>query len=155
MRVSFRNPTAVRIALFVAVAAMLFNWLPLVNWVAAGFFAVFFYRRKTRNLVNVGAGVYMGWITGVIMSTMQAIFFAGLLFTGKLAGQFQDQLKNLPYQDPAFRDAAQQMAQFLESGPGVVVLLVMFFVFITCFSMAGGALGAKLVGRPNGSSRAV
>jgi hypothetical protein len=141
MPVSFRNPVALRIALLVGVAAMfLSNLLPLVNWLAAGFFAVFFYRRKTRNLLNVGAGLHLGWITGLVMFTIWGLFFTALSLSGKLPAIFQEQLKNLPSSnDPTF----QQMAQFMGSGPGLMVLLAIGFVLITCLSMAGGALGAK------------
>jgi hypothetical protein len=141
--VGFRNPTALRVALLVGVGAMFFNFIPLLNWLAAGFFAVFFYRRRTRELLNVSAGVHMGWITGVIMFTVWGVFFTGLGLTGKLSSLFEEQLKNLPSNnDPYFH----QMAQFLASGPGLMVVLAIGFVFITCLSMAGGALGAKMVG---------
>jgi hypothetical protein len=140
--VNFRNPVAVRIALLVAVGAMLFNWIPIVNWLAGGFFAVFFYRRRTRNLLNVGAGVQLGWITGLIMFTLWSLVFSFLGFTGKLTEIFQEQIKSLPYNDPSL----QQMAHFLASPSGMPVVLVTGFVFITCLSMAGGALGAKIVG---------
>ena len=38
----------------------------------------------------------------------------------------------------------------VESNPGMVIVLLlgMLFVLVTCLSMAGGALGAKLVGSP-------
>lgn len=145
MPVGFRNPVALRIALFVGVAAMfLSSFLPVVSWLAAGFFAVFFYRRKTHNLLNVGAGLHLGWITGLVMFTMWGVFFMALSLSGKLTTLFQEQLKNLPSSsDPYF----QQMAQFMGSGPGLMVVLAVGFVLITCLSMAGGALGAKMVGR--------
>jgi hypothetical protein len=141
--VNFHNPVAVRIALLVGVAAMFCSWLPLVNWLAGGFFAVFFYRRRTRDLLNVGAGAKMGWITGVIMFTMWSILFMFLGLSGKLAEQLQEQLKSLPYNDPSFAQAAH----YLASPAGLLVLLAMGFVFITCLSIAGGAIGAKIVGR--------
>jgi hypothetical protein len=143
--VTLRNPAALQIALFVGAAAMLLSsFLPLVNWLAAGFFAVFFYRRKTHNSMNVGAGLRLGWITGLVMFTMWGIFFMALGFSGKLTPIFQEQLKNLPTNNDPY---LQQMAQFMGSGAGLVVLLAVGFVFITCLSMAGGALGAKMVGR--------
>jgi hypothetical protein len=142
--VSFRNPAAVQTALFVGVGAMfLMSFLPLVNWLAAGFFAVFFYRRKTRDLLNVGAGLHLGWITGLVMFTMWGVFFLVLGLSGKLTAIFQEQIKNVPSNDPYL----QQVAQFMGSGPGLVIVLAVGFVFITCLSMAGGALGAKMVGR--------
>jgi hypothetical protein len=145
MPVSMRNPAALQIALFVGAGAMLLSsFLPLVNWLAAGFFAVFFYRRKTRHSINIGAGLHLGWITGLIMFTMWGIFFMALGLSGKLAPIFQEQLKNLPTNNDPYM---QQMAQFMGSGAGLMVLLAVGFVFITCLSMAGGALGAKMVGR--------
>jgi hypothetical protein len=144
MPVSIRNPVAVRISLLVGFAAMLFSFLPIVNWLAAGFFAVLFYRRKTHNLLNVGAGMHLGWITGLVMFTLWGVLLTAEGLSGKLTAIFQEQLKNLPSaNDPTL----QQVAQFMASGPGLVIVLAMGFVLITCLSMAGGALGAKLVGR--------
>jgi hypothetical protein len=142
--VGFRNPVALRIALFVGAAAMiLMSFLPLVNWLAAGFFAVFFYRRKTRNPLNIGAGMHLGWITGVVMFTLWGVFFMAWGLSGKLTAMVQEQIKSVPSNDPYL----QQMAQFMGSGPGLLIVLAVGFVFITCLSMAGGALGAKMVGR--------
>jgi hypothetical protein len=144
MPVSFRNPVALRIALGVGVVAMFFSFVPLVNWLAAGFFAVFFYRRKTHNLLNVGAGMHLGWITGLIMSTIWGIYFMAVGLSGKLTGLVQEQLKSLPSRNDPY---VQQMAQFMGSGLGLMIVLAFGVVFITCLSMAGGALGAKMVGR--------
>src|SRR6266496_4082891 len=53
--VNFHNPAAMRIALLVAVSATALGFvLPFLNWLAAGFFAVFFYCRKTGYELNVG-----------------------------------------------------------------------------------------------------
>jgi hypothetical protein len=144
MPVSFRNPVALRISLFVGVAAMFFSFLPILNWLAAGFFAVFFYRRKTHNLLNVGAGLQLGWITGLVMSTVWGVIFMAEGLSGKLTGVFQEQIKNLPSaNDPSL----QQVAQFMATGPGLLIVLAIYFVFITSVSMAGGALGAVVRSR--------
>ena len=148
---NFHNPVAVRIALLVAITATALSFLPFVNWIAAGFFAVFFYRRRTGSLLDVGAGVRMGWITGILMFGFWSIIFTVQQLpsarSGRLGALFEEQLKNLPSQDPMM----QQMVQFFHSGPGIVALLlfslVMLFVFITGLSIAGGALGAKMMGR--------
>src|ERR1051325_2638741 len=56
--VNFRNTAAVRVALLVAMSATALGFvLPFLNWLAAGFFAVFFYCRKTGYELNVGGGV--------------------------------------------------------------------------------------------------
>ncbi len=142
---TFRNPVAVKISLLVAfIAAILFIWVPFLNWLAGGFFSVFFYRKKTRGLLNLNAGLRLGWITGVMMFVMWLLIAIAPIMTGQLAKLIEEQAKSVPSSDPA---AVQQMIQFLYSGPGISVLLAMAFVLITCFSMAGAALGAKLVGR--------
>jgi hypothetical protein len=140
---TFRNPVALRISLLVAVAATLLGWLPFLNWLAAGFFSVFFYRKKTRGRLNVNAGLHLGWITGVIMFGFWSLMFGALGVMGQLGKLFQEQFRNMPANDPS----VQQFIHFLETGPGVFLMLAFGFVFITCFSMAGGALGAKMVGR--------
>jgi hypothetical protein len=141
MPVSFRNPIALRTALFVGVAGGLINdVLPLVAWLAAGFFAVFFYRRKTRDRLNVAAGMRLGWLTGIIMFTMWGVVFAAMGMSGTLASQ----LNKMPYLkgDPAY----MQMARAMTSGPGLLLPLAFGFIIIICLSVAGGALGAKSVG---------
>ena len=153
-RVDFRNPVAVRIALLLAVSAtVLTGFLPFLNWLAAGFFAVWFYRRKTGARINVGAGVRLGWITGILTFSLAAVVFAlekiPAALNGQLADTIRQQLHNLPmHQDPA---VISQLNELLASGSGVAFFLVFTlagqFLMITCLSMAGGALGAKLTGR--------
>ena len=153
-RVDFRNPVAVRIALLLAVSATILTAiLPFLNWLAAGFFAVFFYRRKTGVRMNVGAGVRLGWITGILTFGLASVVFAleqiPAALNGQLASTIRQQLHNLPLQqDPA---VTRQISDLLASGSGVALFLVFtlfgLFLMITCLSMAGGALGAKLTGR--------
>ena len=142
--VNFRNRLAMRIALLSAISAILLSFLPYVNWMAAGFFAVFFYRRRTGAMLNMESGVRMGWMTGILMfAIMSALLALSLVFfqaAGGLAG-FQAQFKNAA--DPRIVEALK----VLQSGPDVAKLLVQLFVFTTLLSMAGGALGAKIAGR--------
>ena len=150
---NFHNPVAVRIAMVVsAVAALLgFTVLPVLSWLAAGFFATLFYRRRTGSLLNVGGGVRIGWITGIMMFGIWTVVLTAIALpaaiSGKLIATFQEQLKNSPWQDPAM---LQQMTHMLQTGEGmataVVFFFLMLFVFIICLSIAGGALGA-VVGR--------
>jgi hypothetical protein len=150
---NLRNPVAVRIALLLALSATILSILPLVNWLAAGFFAVFFYRRKTGRLLNVSAGMRMGWLTGLFSFAMFVLVFTleelPAALSGQLAANIQEQVRNLPALDPSI---AQQVGRMLNTGSGIAEYLLFsmmgLFLFITCFSIAGGALGAKLVGRP-------
>jgi hypothetical protein len=145
MPVSFRNPAALRTALFVGIAGgLISDILPLIAWLAAGFFAVFFYRRRTHDSLNVKAGMRLGWITGLIMFTMWGIAFAAMGLSGALTSQFEQRMKTLPFysSDPAY----QQMAHAMTTGPGLLFPLGFGFIVIVCLSVAGGALGAKSVG---------
>jgi hypothetical protein len=144
--VGFRNPAALRIALFVGIAGgLISDVLPLIGWLAAGFFAVFFYRRRTRDRMNVAAGMRLGWLTGLIMFTMWGVVFAAMGLSGALAKQFEQGMKTLPFysSDPAY----QQMAHAMTSGPGMILPLAVGFIVIICLSVAGGAIGANIVGR--------
>jgi hypothetical protein len=143
---NFRNPVAVRIAALVALGASALFFLPYVNWLAAGYFAVFLYRRKTGTSLNIGAGVRIGWMTGVLTFAILAVFFSGfvvLLNAGGMREVFEAQLKSSP--DPRI----QQVLGMIKSAPDVLGMLANFFIFTTCLSMVGGALGAKLVGHAN------
>jgi hypothetical protein len=144
---NFRNPVAMRIAFTAAIMAALLSWVPILNvvmWLGAGYFAVFFYRRRTGHLLNLAAGLRMGWITGVMMFAIVAVLFTAFVVVFNASGGIevlQSQFKNAS--DPKVQEALQT----LRSGSGVAVFLMQLFLFITCLSMIGGALGAKLAGR--------
>jgi hypothetical protein len=141
---TFANPVALRIALMIAVLATFLSFLPYLNWLAAGYFAAFFYRRRTGSRLNIVAGVRMGWITGVLMFAITAALFTAfvVLFNASSGNAvFQAQIKSMT--DPR----VQEMFKIIQNRTDVAVLLMQLFVFVTCLSMAGGALGAKLAGR--------
>lgn len=147
MPVNFRNPTALRTALFVGIAGGLignFLPLPLIAWLAAGFFAVYFYRRRTHDRLNVAAGMRLGWLTGLIMFAMWGVAFAAMALSGALTTQLEQRMKSIPFysNDPSY----MQMAHAMTSGPGLLLPLGFGFIVIICLSIAGGALGAKSVG---------
>jgi hypothetical protein len=151
---NFHNPIAVRVAFTVALVATLLSWIPALNvilWVAAGFTAVYLYRRRTGAFLNVRAGVRLGWITGVLMFVITTVIFTLTVIpaaaNGGIATLFKQQFKNAT--DPNVQEALRM----LETGPGVATILLatlfMLFCFITLLAMAGGALGAKMVGSPS------
>ena len=149
---NFHNPIAVRIALVVAVSSTVLSlWSPTLSWLAAGFFAVYLYCRKTGFRLDVLAGVKIGWITGLILYGFSAVVFTAQQVPDALAGHpgktLLEQMKNSSFQDPA---RMQEMSHMMQTDPGkmILLLLVAMFVVVTCLSMAGGALGAKLVGSP-------
>jgi hypothetical protein len=156
---NFRNRAAVRIAFIVAAVTTLLSWVPVVNLIlwagGAGFFAVFLYRRRTGYLLSIRAGVRLGGITGVMTSLIMAAIVTAIVIpmtvSENIAARFESQLKSLPASDPNVQQALQ-LVHILQAGPAVAVLLsvagsmLLIFIFITCLSMAGGALGAKIAG---------
>ncbi|MCU1232635.1 MAG: hypothetical protein JWP63_602 [Candidatus Solibacter sp.] len=154
VELNFHNPIAVRVAATVALIATLLSWIPALNivlWVAAGFSAVYLYRRRTGAFLNVRAGVRLGWITGVLMFVITTVIFTLTVIpaaaNGSIANMFRSQFKNAS--DPNVQEALRM----LETGPGLATILLatlfMLFCFITLLAMAGGALGAKMVGSKN------
>ena len=150
---NFHNLVAVRIAFVFAPVAFLLSWIPALNlllWIAAGFLAVYFHRRRTGVPLNVRSGVRLGWITGVLMFAVTTVIFTltvvPLAANGGIVTLFRQQLKNNA-SDPNVQEALRM----LETTPGLaailLVMLFMLFVFITLLSMAGGALGSKFVSR--------
>jgi hypothetical protein len=147
---NFHNRAAVKIALLVAGLATLLSFLLYLNWFLAGFLAVFLYRRRTGQALNLESGVRMGWITGLmtfgIMVLILGCFGVSVHAIGGVPA-FEAEFKGM--MDP-------RMTEFLKmlSNPSeLAMVLVQFFVFTTLLSMAGGALGVKLAGqnRPTGS----
>jgi hypothetical protein len=143
----FRNPLALKIALLVAMGATALFFLPYVNWLAAGYFAVFLYRRRTGCAINVGAGVRLGWITGLFTFPLAAVFYAAVFYVINVASAL-----------PQFRAEPrfQELLGLLRSWSDIAVLLLQLFILTTCLSMAGGALAAKLgqSSSPRGGSNA-
>jgi hypothetical protein len=147
---SFHDHVAVRIAVYVGVAATVLSLIfPIVNWLAAGFVAVYLYGRKTKRLLDVSAGVHMGWITGLVMFPLGAVILTANAISGGLGTQLLEQMKNTPSPDPAMQ---REMVRFFQSGPGMAVGLLLWlafwFLLIIGLSIAGGALGAKVSRRP-------
>jgi hypothetical protein len=147
---NFHNRAAVKIALLVAAVATLLSFLPYLNWFLGGFLAVFLYRRRTGQLLNLESGVRMGWITGLMTFAIMALLLAFSLVTLQAIGgvsAFQTQFKGMV--DPRVIESFKM----LQSPAELAKLLVQFFVFTTLLNMAGGALGVKLTGlnRPTGS----
>jgi len=140
---NFHNRAAVKIALLVSALATLLSFMPYLNWFLGGFLAVFLYRRRTGQLLNLESGVRMGWITGLMTFAIMALLLAFSLVTLQAVGgisAFQAEFKGMV--DPRVVESFKM----LQSPSELAKLLLQFFVFTTLLSMAGGALGVKLTG---------
>lgn len=156
--VSFHNPVAVRIGLTMASAAALLTWLPLISlgfaiwWIAAGFFSVYLYHRRTGELLTVSGGIRMGWVTGVLTFVIMTVLFTATLVplamnSGGLGAFYQQQLRNMQWNEANLQQAMKMLSSPAGLATGILSSLLFFFAIITLFCTAGGALGAKVVGR--------
>jgi hypothetical protein len=163
LRVNFHNATAVRIGLLLAGGASLLSALPAMAlglaglaiwWVSAGFLSVYIYRRRTGQFLTVDSGLRMGWITGLLGSTITCVVstvsVVALIRGGGIATAYQEQFRKMYGNDPKM----QQALKILENPSGLAVMVVfalfLSFLIITFLCIAGGALGAKLVGGVSG-----
>src|SRR5262249_1958443 len=142
--VNFHNRLAIQIGLLMAILATLASFLVYVNWLAAGFFTVLIYRRRTGYPLNLQTGVRLGWITGILIFVIMTV-----ILTASVAFIAAGGLANLPAEvKNALDPRVQEGLKTLQSGPAVAQMMVVLFVFSTLLSMAGGALGGKVFSRP-------
>jgi hypothetical protein len=154
--ISFRNGPAVRIALsmgFLAFLcllvagqlalpqALIFVWLA-----AAGFLAVFLYRRSTGQRLSVMNGARLGWISGIfgfVIVTIILTMFVVALSEPSVVTALREQIKTRGIPEASF----DQVIQALHSPSGVTQAVGMFFLLFTVLPAFGGAVGAKLLDR--------
>ncbi|MEX2263344.1 MAG: zinc ribbon domain-containing protein [Bryobacteraceae bacterium] len=148
---NFHNAVAVRVGFLAASLAAFLSTLPWINlgfviwWLAAGFYAVHLYRRRTGQLLTVRSGARLGWITGVLTFVIFTVVFTLSLMLGDFAGMLRQRVSDMSAQDRQM----QQAAEILASPTGLAVFMLLFlffmFVFVTVICTAGGALGAKIL----------
>lgn len=154
--ISFHNGPAVRIALsmgFLAFLcllvvgqlalpeALIFVWLA-----AAGFLAVFLYRRSTGQRLSVVNGARLGWISGIfgfVIVTVLLTLFVIALSEPSVVTALREQIKTrgIPEAD------LNKMIEALHSPSGITSALGLFFLLFTVLPAFGGAVGAKLLDR--------
>ncbi len=153
--VNFHDPVAVRVGFFGALFANLLNLLPYLVlgcplWVlAAGFLCVYLYNRRTGRLLSVRSGARMGWITGVLSFAIFTVFFTFSFISAVRSGTFADrqQLSQIPF----LQGNLDQVIAMMQSPVGLAInlafSLAVLFVVFTMFATAGGALGARVLGK--------
>jgi len=156
---NFHNPAAVRVGLSMASLSALLSWVPFLNlafvvwWLAAGFFSVYLYRRRTGQLLSVRGGLRLGWITGILTFAIMTVLFTVSIVPvavskGGLGTLLQQQLRaSMPAGDPNVQEALRMFQSPAGLATILLFMLFTFFVLITLFCTVGGALGAKIAGR--------
>jgi zinc-ribbon domain len=153
--IGFRNRPAVSAALVSGVAGFLLSILSgqvlpaasSIGLVAAGFLAVYLYRRRTGQRLSVIHGAHLGWIAGIF----------GFAITIAVLS-----LVVVALSDPAVLDAMREQLrgaagtrqadinQVIEMMHNPVLMLMgvaVTFLLFTVLPAFGGALGAKLLDR--------
>jgi hypothetical protein len=156
-KINFHNSVAVRVALLAGGLISLFVSFPvpvslalvwqLVILLAGGFFSVFLYERRTGDSLSVGSGARMGWITGIFCFVIMLVVVAiGTLAASNEPG-FADNLRKAL--DGAGASNAERITQILQEPGGVAIvvisMIVLTFFLLTAVTVAGGALGAKVL----------
>lgn len=147
---SFHNPAAIRAGLTAASLVSLLMMIPGINYasllwlLAAGFFSVLLYKRRTGQRLTVRSGARMGWITGVLaFAILTVLFTVGMLVVSRVGGlpALREQLRGLSVQ----QQDIDRMIEALKSPQGVLSQLCLMFLLMTVTCMAGGALGARVL----------
>ncbi len=149
---SFRNPVALRVGLLAAGLLCLMMMIPGVNygavvwWLGAGYLSVWIYKRRTGQRLNVRSGARMGWITGVISCALLTLLFAFFLLAIRQMGGL-DAIKH-GLKDFAFQQGSVDEAlKMLQDPSRMLRSLIATFIMLTLTCTAGGALGAKMLGK--------
>ena len=153
--IGFHNGPAVRIGLLVGALSILVSMLSgqllmpaafLVWLVAAGFLAVFLYRRRTGQRLSMMHGAHLGWLCGVfgfVITMILVTIMVVALSDPNVVASMRDQLKLLPRQEAD----VNKMLEIIRSPAGIATGLGALFLMFTILPAFGGALGAKLMDR--------
>ena len=149
--IDFRNGLAVRVGFMTALLASFFNVLLFIAcplWLgAAGFFCVHVYQRRTGDALTVRDGARLGWITGLFSFVVIVLLFTFIVVGQIQSGEYLKQVK-----DNSFFHMTPEQVQEIFSNPvylatGALIWLAILFVVFTLLPVAGGALGAKMLGK--------
>jgi hypothetical protein len=154
-RIDFRNSVAVRSSFFAALFANLLNLLPYLIvacpiWlISAGFLCVLLYQRRTGHLLSIRSGARMGWITGVLSFVIFTAFFTFSFISAVRSGTFvnREQLSQIPFLQGNVDQVVEMMQSPLGLAINLTVSLAVLFVIFTMSAVAGGALGARVLGK--------
>ncbi len=149
---SFRNPVALRVGLLASALLCLTMMIPGINyasvvwWLAAGYFSVWIYKRRTGQALTVRGGAHMGWITGVLSCVLMTVLFAVIMAAIERAGglaAIKPQLHDYAFDQKTIDEAVKRLQNPVE----ILTSLAEMFLMMMLFCAAGGAIGAKILGR--------
>lgn len=159
--ISFHNANAVRAGFFTAILIWVLMIIPLGGvaglvlklfvLLGGGFFAVFFYSRRTGESLTVAAGARLGWITGVLFYVIWILFFTVTILVLQEQGGLLEAYKKQLEDSNANAETIRQITDIMQSpdvfAAMIVLMLAMVFVAFTLPMILGGAAAAKALGR--------
>jgi hypothetical protein len=147
--ISFHNRIAVRVSFLAAMLTFLVTAFPLppvitlirllVCFIAAGFLAVYVYKRRTGRAVTVRAGARLGWMTGIFSFAIATVLVAGAMLS---LSTFRQELTG---KDPNVDQVIRMMDDRGAMVGMLLFVLLILFVLYTLLPMLGGALCAKVL----------
>jgi hypothetical protein len=150
--VSFRNPVALRVGLLAAALLCLIMMIPGVNYafvvwgLGAGYFSVWIYKRRTGQQLSVRGGAHMGWITGVLSCALLSLLFAFFMAALERAGGL-NAVRGQLHDFAIDQKTVDEVMKHLQNPTEVLQSLAVTFLMMMIFCAAGGALGAKFLGK--------
>jgi len=149
--IDFHNAIAVRVALLAGTLAFMISAvlgpLGLIALAAAGFFAVYLYRRRTGAILSVANGARLGWLSGIFIFTIAIIVFTIQLVALSPSQMMRDLHEQMTKNYSASEAQINQVITFLASPSGIGTIVLFSFLMITLLPALGGAVGAKLLNR--------
>lgn len=159
--ISFHNRAAVAVAMLVALVFWLITFVPLppviavpllfIDLLAGGFFAVWFYARRTGQTLTVRSGAHLGWLTGVFCFVIGTVVAAiNMLLIGFTADKnFWEAYKKVLIENGQAAGDVEKLMQGMQD-PSAVLLIVIFsmaffFAVFVLLPVLGAMLGAKVL----------
>ncbi len=159
--ISFHNKAAVAVAMLVALVFWLITFVPLppivsipllfVDLLGGGFFAVWFYARRTGQSLTIRNGAHLGWITGifcfVIGIVVATINMLAIAFSPEI--NFWDAYKKVLIENGQPAGDVEKLMQAIQDPSAVLLIvfvsMVVFFGIFVLLPVLGGMLGAKVL----------
>jgi len=148
--IGFHNKIAVRVAMLTGIMGFALSALTgtfaLVFMAACGFFAVYWYCKRTGQQLSPLSGAHLGWITGLF-----GFLIAAILVTVAAAALSQPEVVTLMKEQwkTTSRPEADltQIIETLSTPAKLAALLSFSFLSFTLLPAAGGAMGAYFLNR--------
>jgi len=151
--IDFANRLAVRAGFLAGLLANLVILLPYLFlafplWLlGAGFVGVHLYSRRSGQTPSVSGGARLGWITGVLAFAIFTVFFTINFLAAYSSGLFADRgrLSQVPFLSDNVDQVMAMMRSPMELALNLTFSIGALFVLFAGLSVAGGALGARVL----------